>query len=256
MDLIKSSARRSKASDIAYILLNLAFVVAVHVITVSFTPPYLAYLLVALSKWRVFAVRPRYWFANLQTNTVDVCVGFSVVTLLWLASGNIVVQLLVSAIFAAWLLIIKPRSKPVFVKLQAGISQFLGMVALFSVAYQFDPFVSVLIGWLIGYAVARHILSLYHDVNTTQLSLIWGLVLAELSWLGAHWTSAYQLTGALMIPQIAIIASLLGFVAVRAYGEYDSTGAVTVKGLRSPLIFCGLMMALLLVGELSAIDQR
>ena len=66
MELIKSAARRSKLSDVAYVVLNLRLAGAVFGLTVAFTPPYLAYLLIILSKWRVFAVRPRFWLANMR----------------------------------------------------------------------------------------------------------------------------------------------------------------------------------------------
>jgi hypothetical protein len=35
--------------------------------------------LVLLAKWRTFAVKPRYWWANLRANSVDMMTGFAVV---------------------------------------------------------------------------------------------------------------------------------------------------------------------------------
>ena len=46
MELIKSVARRSKVSDVAYVLLNIALAIAIYVLTIAFTPPYFAYALV------------------------------------------------------------------------------------------------------------------------------------------------------------------------------------------------------------------
>ena len=42
-------------------------------ISMGFVP--LAASLIILSKWRMFAVRPRYWPANLRANGVDLTVG-------------------------------------------------------------------------------------------------------------------------------------------------------------------------------------
>ena len=39
----------------------------------------LALSIVVLSKWRMFAVRPRFWSANLRANAVDLMVGLSAV---------------------------------------------------------------------------------------------------------------------------------------------------------------------------------
>jgi hypothetical protein len=38
-----------------------------------------ALALVVLSKWRMFAVRPRFWAANIRANGVDLMVGLSIV---------------------------------------------------------------------------------------------------------------------------------------------------------------------------------
>ena len=40
-----------------------------------------AIMIVLLAKWRMFAVKPRYWVTNLKSNLVDIFVGVSVVAL-------------------------------------------------------------------------------------------------------------------------------------------------------------------------------
>ncbi len=37
----------------------------------------LALSIIVLSKWRMFAVRPRFWLANIRANAVDLIVGLS-----------------------------------------------------------------------------------------------------------------------------------------------------------------------------------
>lgn len=255
MELIKSAARRSRLSDVVYVVLNLAFAGLVFALTILFDPPYLAYLLVILSKWRVFAVRPRFWFANLQANVVDVLVGLSTVTLIWLADGAVIIQALLAVLFAGWLLIVKPRAKHSWVLAQAGVSQFLGLTALFSMAYLWPSFIVVAIAWLIGYSVARHILTSYHEDEQTLISLAWGLIVAELSWLAFHWTIAYTLVGDLKIPQIAIIITLFGFIGVKLYDNYrNNDNKFKFSELRWPLLFAVALIVMLLL-RFSGLDM-
>ncbi len=39
----------------------------------------LALSIVVLSKWRMFAVKPRFWASNIRANAVDLMVGLSIV---------------------------------------------------------------------------------------------------------------------------------------------------------------------------------
>ena len=81
MDLIKSHKRRSRINEAMYILLNVLLALAMFAVTYVSGSPWIAVALVFMSKWRVLAVRPRVWLANLIANTVDLIVGLSYVTL-------------------------------------------------------------------------------------------------------------------------------------------------------------------------------
>ena len=252
MDLIKSAAKRSKLSDIVYIILNLALAGAVLGLTVAFQPPFVAYLLILVSKWRVLGVRPRFWWANFQTNMVDLVVGICAVTLIWQASGTFIIQLLLAVLYAAWLLILKPRSSRKYMVLQAGVSQFLALTSLFSVAHYLDSSIIVALCLAIGYVTARHILSSYEDEDITLLSAIWGFLIAELGWLCYHWVVAYDITTSLLLPQVAILAGLLGFVTIRFYDTKYHNKSLT-KTLRAPVLFSLAVLAILLLREISVI---
>jgi hypothetical protein len=249
MDLIKSATRRSRVSETVYTALNIGYALALLFLVRSFDPPYIAFLVVALSKWRVFAVRPRFWFANLQANLVDTIVGLSAVTLLWAANGQFAVQLGITALFAAWLLVMKPRSRRIWVLAQAGMCQFLGITALFTVAYAAPAFLSTAAAWVIGYASARHVFSTYDkEPERVFLSIVWGFIVAEMSWLAYHWTLAYTLSGELKLPQVALFLSAFGFVAVRFYDSYHRNhGVVKFQDLRWPMIFAGTLILMLLL---------
>jgi hypothetical protein len=265
VDLIKSAAKRSKLSEVIYIGLNLLFALLLFATSTQFDPPYIAYVLVLLSKWRVLAVRPRFWFANIQANILDVLVGFSVITLLWqvhswgaipahvnFSLSALLVELLVALFFAVWLLLIKPKSKRQWVVWQAGIAQFLAITALMSIGYNWPSSVVVLAGWLIGYITARHVLSSYDENELGLMSLVWGLLIAELSWLAYHWSIAYVFAyGALMIPQISVIIALIGYMTLRIYALYHhgrkNDTKVRLSRIRGSLIFVGVSIAILLV---------
>lgn len=267
MELIKLAARRSRWSDVVYVMLNIAYAAALFVlVTPGVDLPYLAYILVVLSKWRIIAVRPRFWFANLQANFIDFMVGISVVTLMLLTAASTPwVAALLAVLFAFWLLVLKPHTAQHWMLIQAGIGQFISLTALFSLAHSFEfkpfitdsSFLTVVLAWVIGYMTARHALSSFKgEEERSFLSLVWGFVVAELAWLAHHWTIAYSIyrdasataDTQLMIPQIAILVTLLGFVTVRWYESFHSPDdKKAARDARSATIFTGVAIAILLI---------
>lgn len=253
MELIKSASRRSRLGEVAHVALNIAYAGLLFGLVVAFAtqqqPPYLAFLVVLLSKWRVLAVRPRFWFANIQANSVDLLVALSIVTLMWLSNGSTGVQLLLTVSFALWLVVIKPHAKRSWVIVQAAIMQAISLTALFSFAYLLPASIATAGGWLIGYIAARHALVSFKDEeDRTLLSLAWGLVVAELSWLSYHWTIAYTLSGELKIPQVAIVVGILGFLAMKVYSSLrENTDRIIFRDIRWPLTFVVLVIVLLMI---------
>ena len=249
MDLLKSHKRRSRLSDIAYIVLNIGLAIALLLIVRYGQTPWLAIGFVLLSKWRALAVKPRFWFANLVANMVDVIVGVSVVTLLYVSSGELVPQIGITALYAGWLLFVKPRSDKRAVTLQAGVAVFAGVTALATVSYSWDPLFMVLLVWLVGYSATRHILGNYDEPMTQIYSLIAGLIFAELTWIGHHWMLAYAVPGlgGIKIPQLAIVLTLCSFVAERAYVSYHRHGAVKKNDVLLPIVFSAAIIIVLFV---------
>src|SRR6478735_5599239 len=115
MELLKSVRKRSFLSEVAYVVLNIALAIALLVIVLVVNVPWPALGLVLLSKWRIFAVRSRYWLANIRANMIDVIVGVSMVVLLYSAAGDLTAQISLTALYIAWLLFLKPRSKRQYV---------------------------------------------------------------------------------------------------------------------------------------------
>lgn len=258
MDLLKANKHRSRISEALYIGLNVGLAIALLVIVLAVESPIFAIILVLLSKWRILAVRPRYWFVNLMANLVDLIVSLSVVFLLYAAQSDIYLpkgqtgiyaQVVLTILYAVWLLFIKPRSKRSIVALQAGTALFLGVTSVMMMSYAWDSVFTVALLWLVGYSAARHMLTAYEEEMTGTLSLIWGFVVAEMGWLMNHWTFAYSVPGlgGIRLVQFAIIVSLIGFVAEKAYVSYSEYGAVRSADILLPALLAFSIIFLLVI---------
>lgn len=251
MDLLRAVKRRSLLSETLYILLNVLLAVAVLAVVSAINSPLPAFALILLSKWRVLAVRPRYWFAHVQANMVDIIVSISFVVLLYAAGsgeGGMVVQLVLTLLYILWLLVLKPRARRSLVILQAGTAVFIGTLALYINSFEWTSSMVVVAMWVIGYSAARHVLAAYDEKDLTLMSFIWGLVFAELGWLAFHWTIAYPLPfiSGVKLPQITLIITVLSFLAERAYASYHEYKVVRFNDILLPLVFSlGIIGALL-----------
>ena len=247
MEFLKIVKRRSFLSEVVYITLNVALAIGLMLIVRTTNSLLPAFGLVLLSRWRVLAVRPRYWFANIQGDLVSLIVSVSFVVFLY--SFNIadigdfsrfISQGLLVALYILWLIYLKPKSKRRYVALQAGTALFTGVTAIFTMGYGWDSSLIILTIWLVGYATARHVLNTYdEETHVLQLSLVWGLVLAEIGWLAYHWTIAYRIPimGQLLLPQVSIIMLSLGFLAYKAYNLYFHFQKIRLGDIFLPLTF-------------------
>jgi len=247
MEFLKLVRRRSFLSEVVYTILNIAFAVALVIVIryTNFVP--LALGLVLISKWRVLAVRVRYWFVNIKSNLVDIIVSVSVVLHLYAINNaniedfkKLLLLGVATALYIVWLLIIKPRSKRSYVALQAGIAILLGTAALYTVSFNWPASIVVLGMWLIGYSAANHILNTYDDeTHSLFLSLTWSMIFAEIGWVAYHWTIAYSLpvVTSLLVPQISIIGVLIAFVAYKAYDSFYHHQKIRTSDIILPLLF-------------------
>lgn len=257
MEFLKFVRKRSFISELVYTILNIALAIAV-LLAVRYTGSIgFAIFLVLISKWRILAVRPRYWWANIRSNMVDLIVSISIVINMYtvnvssLGEGQQLLLLVaLTLVYIGWLLFIKPRSKRVYICIQASAAIFLGSAALFTISYNW-PVSTVVIGmWLIGYTAARHVLSSYdEETHSLLLSLAWGLVLAEIAWVSYHWAIAYPLplVPTLMLPQIAIVTTLLSFLAFKVYDSFYHHAKVRMSDVLLPLLFTLSVFIVLLV---------
>jgi len=255
MEFLKLVRRRSFLSEVVYTVLNVAFAVAL-VIVIRYTESIpLALGLVLISKWRVLAVRVRYWFVNIKSNLVDIIVSVSVVLHLYTINAaniedfkKLVLLGAATALYIVWLLIIKPRSKRSYVALQAGIAILIGTAALYTISFSWPASVVVLGMWVIGFSAANHVLNTYDDeTHQLFLSLAWSTAFAEIGWIAYHWTIAYSLpvVTSLLVPQVAIIGVLLAFVAYKAYDSFYHHQKIRTSDIILPLLFTLSVIAVL-----------
>lgn len=254
MEFLRVAKRRSVLSETVYILLNFALASAVLMMTWATGTPWLAMLLVLLSKWRVLAVRPRYWFAHIEANMVDFIVSVGLVLLIYLAGQSAVshgalVQVVLATLYAAWLLLLKPRTHKSAIAAQAGIAIVVGTMALTSVSYEWPSTAVVLSMWLIGYSSARHVLVAYSDSDTRLLSLIWAYIVAALGWVTYHWTIAYSLLlgAGLKLPQLTLLLLGLSYLAERTYNSYEKHGEVRFSDIALPMFLSLGVIIILLI---------
>ena len=247
MEFLKLVRKRSFLSEAVYTVLNIALAIAV-VVVIRYTGSVgFAIGLVVLSKWRVFAVRPRFWWANLRSNLVDFIVSIGFVFHMYLVndaniadSRKLLLLGILTVLYIGWLLIVKPRSKRVYVALQAGVAVLMGTSALFAISFNWPVSIVVIFMWLIGYTAARHVLSSYDDeTHGLFLSLAYGTILAQIGWVAYHWTIAYNLplTSNLHIPQVAIIVTLLSFLAYKSYDSFHKNAKIRTVDIILPLLF-------------------
>jgi len=178
-----------------------------------------AMVLILLSKWRMFVVRPRFWLANIRANAVDIIVSLSIL-LFMVNSGSPFVQFLWAAGYAFWLTVVKPMSSTFMVSLQATLGLLFGLSALFIGLGDAPLSVLVLGTGLICYLAARHFFDSFDEPYARFLSYGWAFFGASLTWVLGHWLLFY---GNGLVAQPTLILVALGYcLAVLYYlDHYD-----------------------------------
>lgn len=197
----------------------------------------LAILLVVLSKWRIFAVRPRYWIANIIQNGVDIMVAVSLI--IFMASTSVVWwQLIWTLSYGAWLIWLKPRYDVLSVSAQAMIAQLLGLSVLY-LKFGDSSVVGLVAGtWLVTYLAARHYLTSFEESHSPLLAHIWAYFSASLAFVLGHWLLFYG-----TIAQIIVILTTIGYGLAALY-YLDATDRLS-QSLQKQLT--GIMLAILLI---------
>lgn len=198
-------------SAIVHVLLVAVLPVLVFILVrLSFVP--LAYTIILLSKWRMLAVRPRHWPANIRANAIDIIVGLSFVSFIAGASYQQTWQLFWALCYGIWLIVIKPRSSTFWSAVQASAGLLLGLASIYALWGRSSLLVLVVATWAICYLSARHFLSSFDEPLTSLISHTWGYFGAALVWVLGHWLLYYG-----SISQPMLILSVLGIGTATLY---------------------------------------
>lgn len=250
MEFLKASRRKSLFSELLHIALNIALAAALFGLVTTGSVA-LAFVLVFVSKWRILAVRMRYWWANILANIVDLTVSMSTVVLLYLAgtseSLGLTLQIAVAVAYALWLTVAKPRSSQRWIAIQAGVGLTIGSWAVFAVSYLVPVSVVVLAMYVISYGAARHVLVAREEDQPSLLAMVFGLFIAELSWVVYHWAVAYGIDGLgdFKLPQATIIVGLVGFLVFRLYSFHVEGRSLRTVEAIVPSVFVTLVVLVL-----------
>ncbi len=235
-------AKLKPAGGLAYLshlslvlILPLILYILVRVVRGDFFQ--LALAIILLSKWRMFAVRPRYWPANIRANGIDIIVGVSTAVFMMHTSSSLW-QIVWAVAYGAWLVGLKPRSDVMSVSIQAVLGQFFGLMALF-LAWSGAPLYWLVLGaGVICYLAARHFFDSFDEGYSRLLSYTWGYFGAAMAWLLGHWLLFY---GVFAQPTVLLTVIGYGLSALYYFDHHDRLS----KLLRRQFIF--IMVAIVVV---------
>lgn len=177
----------------------------------------LAFLLVILSKWRVFAVRPRFWLANIRTNAIDVVFGLATVIFI-IDASSLSWQLAWAVIYVIWLVAVKPGSTTWLIGLQAFVGEIYGLVALY-IAWGGAPvFLISIVAGVICYLAARHFFEAFSETYSKLLAYLWATFAAAVVWLMGHLLFFY---GPFNQPTVLLAATSFGAATLYYLDHFD-----------------------------------
>lgn len=186
----------------------------------------LAFATVLLSKWRMFAVRPRFWPAIIRANSIDIIVGISIV-LFMTHAGSAWWQLTWAVLYGIWLIILKPASGTVMTGIQAMVGQLAGLMAVYLVWPTAPLYVLVLMTGLVCYLGARHFFDGFDEPYGRMLAYLWGYFGAAIAWLLGHWLLFYMHG---LIAQPTLLLSVLGYgLATLYYFDHEDRLSIMLK---------------------------
>ncbi len=202
-------------SRLAHVISNLVLVLLVFVL-VRIDFAHIALALVLLSKWRMLAVRPRFWPALVRYNSVDIIVSVSLLVFMAHADTQLM-QLIWAGVYALWLVVIKPASGSLMVAVQAMAGLLLGLSAVFMEWGGSPLYWIVLSAATVCYLSARHFFDSFDEPYAKLLSYLWAFFAAALTWVLGHWLLFY---GPIAQPTLLLVAVGYG-LAVLYYLDHN-----------------------------------
>ena len=250
-DYIFIRKSRNALSSFLHVLMNISLGVGSILITIISGSWILGFLLVFLSKWRIFAVRPRFWFLNIKSNLVDLIVGSSFVFIAYFAGTEILpVHFVLAAFYTAWLIFVKPRTSKTATIFQALCAVLFGTTAAVLTLSSFNSIFLILAEFIIGYGASRHLFVQIGDKNFTHLSITCGLLCAETTWLLYSWSILYTFgnTG-IIIPQLSLVLTISAFSFSKIFqSTLRHDGKLKFSEIVTPALFGILTIAIIIFG--------
>jgi hypothetical protein len=233
-------------SSLLHVAVLLAFALLLFVLVRLDNFNLLAFMLVALSKWRMFVVRPRFWPANIRANAIDIVVGISLLVFMIQAPG-VGWQLLWTAAYAAWLIFLKPGSTILYTSLQATVGFIVGLQAIY-VAWGGEPlYVLVASTGLLCFFAARHFFDSFDEPYARLLSYLWGYFGAALMWLLGHMLVVYpRHAGYIAQPLLLLVVIGVGLAGSYYLDHFDRFS----KDIRRQILFVCMGVVIILLGSL------
>ena len=249
-DFVILRKSRNALSSFLHALMNAALGAGSIYITWATSSPFIGLLLVFLSKWRMFAVRPRYWELNLKSNLVDLIVGCSFILIAY-CSGQVIlpIHFIIAALYSIWLIFLKPKSSEFATSMQSLWAVFFGTTALTLISASSNSVNMIIGGFIIGYAAARHVLIQGDEKDYEIIYLAAGIVFAEIAWLCHAWLIVYSFAGTgIIIPQLSIIATIVSFLFGYVYKSISKNGGrIKWSEVGMPTVFLALLIAIIVI---------
>jgi len=199
----------------------------------------LAIALIFLSKWRIFAVKPRYWMTNIVSSGVDLMVSLALV--IFMANTTVTWwQLLWMFLYIGWLTFLKPRSDVLSVSAQAMVGQLLGLSVIYLKFGDSSLAILVAATWAVAYLSARHFLTSFEEPNSALISHIWAYFSASLAFVLGHWLLFYG-----TIAQIIVLLTTLGYSMAALY-YLDVTEKLSAS-LKKQLLLAVFMVFIIII---------
>lgn len=197
-------------SHIAHILL-VALMPVLFLVLIRLEFVAAAFTIFILSKWRIIAVRPRYWFTNLTLGLVDIMFGLGVLIAI-ISTDNPSFQVIWTVLYAFWLLYVKPQSSKFFMGVQSIAAQTVFLGVIVHRYSHYDALVFVTLFWVVCYFAAKHFLSAFDEDGLQIMAGVWGLFAAQIGWIASHWLIFFG-----VIAQPVLLISILSIAAMSLY---------------------------------------
>lgn len=196
---------KDRLFSILYSSLKSLLPIFIFIFAVVLKFPILAYIIILLSKWRIFLVHPNFWWHNFRLNSVDLIISLSIVHFMSWANLNLAQQLLWLGFYLAWILYLKTLKRHWGRSIQSLLAQGLGLSVI---VYNIDSLglpIALLATWLIAIFSIRHLLGNFLDRNQSEsLVYIWAISSIQLTWVLLHWQLHFWI-----IPRLVLIQTVL-----------------------------------------------